>query len=118
MTEADRIRIVHILEAAKESISFAAGKSRINFDTDRQLQMAVVREIEIIGEAAGKVSEETRKKYPEILWLQISNMRNHLAHVYFDIDLDVVWDTLHRNLPLLIKQIEKILSDTQGRGVA
>ncbi len=110
MTEADRIRIVHILEAAKEAIFFAVGKSRVDFDTDRQLQMAVVREIEIIGEAAGKVSEETRSKYPDIPWSKISNMRNHLTHVYFDIDLDIVWDTLHRNLPLLIEQLEKIIA--------
>ena len=110
MTEADHIRISHILEAAKEALSFAEGKSRSDFETDRQLQMAVVREIEIIGEAAGKVSEETKKQYPDIPWPKISNMRNHLAHVYFDVDLDIVWHTLHRNLPLLIKQIEKILS--------
>ena len=111
MLEADRIRVTHILEAAKEALSFTAGKSRLNFETDRQLQMAVVREIEIIGEAAGKVSEETRSKYPDIPWLKIANMRNHLAHVYFDIDLDIVWDTLQQNLPPLVKQIEKILSE-------
>ena len=110
MIEADRIRIVHILEAAKEAVSFSSGKSRSDFEVDRQLQMAVVREIEIIGEAAGKVSQETRNKYPDIPWLMISNMRNHLAHVYFDIDLDIVWGTLHKNLPSLIQRIEKILT--------
>lgn len=109
MIEADRIRIIHILEAAKEALSFAGSKSRLDFETDRQLQMAVVREIEIIGEAAGKVSEETRTKYPDIPWVKISNMRNHLAHVYFDIDLDIVWGTLRQNLPFLIQQIEKVL---------
>ncbi len=110
MIEADHIRITHILEAAKEALSFAEGKSRSDFEADRQLQMAVVREIEIIGEAAGKVSEGTRSRYPDIPWSKIANMRNHLVHVYFDIDLDIVWGTLQSNLPYLVTQIEKILS--------
>lgn len=113
MLEADRVRITHMFEAAKEAVSFASGKSKTDFDLDRQLQMAVVREIEIIGEASGKVSEATRNEYPQISWTQIANMRNHLVHVYFDIDLDIVWSTLNRNLPLLIQQLEQILGKSK-----
>ena len=109
MNEADRIRVVHMLEALKEALSFVKGKSKNDFDLDRQLQMAVVREIEIIGEAASKVSGLTRSRHPHIPWVKIANMRNHLAHVYFDIDLDIVWSTLNVNLPLLAEELQKIL---------
>ena len=110
MIEADRIRLTHMLDASKEAISFTVGKSRFDLESDRKLQMAVTREIEIIGEAAGKVSQATREAYPTIPWINISRMRNHLIHVYFDVDLDILWDTLERNLPALVGQLETILS--------
>ena len=106
-----------MLEASKEALLFIGEKSRFDLEADRQLQMAVTREIEIIGEAAGKVSQETQGKYKDIPWAKISNMRNHLAHVYFDIDLDVVWDTLTRNLPRLISELEAVLSGSSDIGV-
>lgn len=87
MRKHDIIRLRHMLDAAKEAESFVLGKSRTALDTDRMLVLALVKDIEIIGEAASKASEETRLKCPEIPWPDIVNMRNRLIHAYFDVDL-------------------------------
>jgi len=100
-----------MMEAAKEALSFLKGKSRQDLDQNRQLVLAIIREVEIIGEAAGKVSEEVRSQYPQVPWLDIVNMRHHLIHVYFDVDLNIVWDTAVKDLPDLVKALETILSD-------
>ena len=98
-----------MLDAAKEALEFVRGKRRSDLDTDRMLVLSLVKELEIIGEAAGKVSAEVRAQYNAIPWQDISGMRNRLIHVYFDIDLDVVWTTVTKDLPLLKAELEKIL---------
>lgn len=113
MQDKDRFRLLHMMEAAKEALSFLVGKSREDLDKNRQLVLAIIREVEIIGEAAGKVSEEVRSQYPQIPWLDVVNMRHHLIHVYYDVDLDIVWDTAVKDLPGLIKELEAILSDSK-----
>lgn len=110
MLNDDLIRIKHMFDAAKEILSFAKGKSRTDLNKDRMLALALVKEIEIIGEAASKISEKVRAKYPHIPWLDIISMRNHLIHAYFDVDLDVVWNTVTKDLPPLITELEKIIS--------
>ncbi len=84
-------------------------KKRSGLEANRQLTLALVKDIEIIGEAASKVSEETRTKHPAMPWLDIINMRNRLIHAYFDIDLEIVWDTVTKDLPSLIAELEKIV---------
>jgi uncharacterized protein with HEPN domain len=74
------------------------------------LTLSIVKSIEIIGEAATKITKETKEKYPEMPWVNIIAMRNRLIHVYFDIDLDRVWDTVTDDLPPLIAKLEKIIS--------
>jgi len=81
---------------------------------DRLLSLALVRCIEIIGEAASKVSPETRSKYAEVPWADIIGMRHRLVHAYFEIDLGRVCDTLAADLPPLILQLERILSNEGG----
>ena len=110
MLKPDQIRIQHMLDASKEALFFLAGKSKEDLETNRQLILSLVREIEIIGEAASKVSDETKTLFPKIPWAQIINMRNHLIHVYFDVDLDIVWDTTQKDLPLLVESLQKVLS--------
>ena len=78
-------------------------------DTSRMLVLSLVKELEIIGEAAGKVSAEIRSQYGAIPWQDISGMRNRLIHAYFDVDLDVVWTTVTKDLPQLKIDLEKIL---------
>jgi uncharacterized protein with HEPN domain len=99
MQKYDIIRLRHMLEAAKESIHFARNKTRSSLDTDRQLALALVKSIEIIGEAAANVSKEGREETPQIPWQSIISMRNRLIHAYFDINLDIVWQTIYEELP-------------------
>ena len=115
MRRDDLIRLRHMLDAAKEVLSFAKNKSRGDFDSDRMLVLSIVKSIEIVGEAASKVTQETKEIYTELPWANIIAMRNRLIHVYFDIDLDRVWDTVTDDLPPLIASLEKvILQDDRG----
>src|SRR4030043_6500 len=109
MRRDDLIAIRHMLDAAKEVLSFARNKSRGDFDSDRMLVLSIVKSIEIVGEAASKVTQETREMYMELPWANIIGMRNHLIHVYFDIVLDRVWDTITDDLPPLIGSLGKII---------
>lgn len=103
----DRLR--HIVEAAREAIAFADGRSRDDLDEDRQLQLSLVKLVEIVGEAAGRVSPETQAMAPSLPWPKMVAMRNHLAHGYYRIDLDVVWDTVTLDLPALLPEIERLV---------
>lgn len=109
----DEICLRHMLDAAHEASSFAHGCIRSDLDTDRQLVLALVKDIEIVGEAARHTSEEARVQYCEIPWQEIVAMRNRLVHAYFDINLDIVWQTVQQDLPMLIKHLERILSSRQ-----
>ena len=110
MRQDDVIRLQHMLDAAQEAISFAFGKKREDLDDDRMLVLSLVKDIEIIGEAATKVSESCHQEHPEIPWKEIVTMRNRLIHGYFDINLAIVWKTVTEELPLLIQQLQKAIS--------
>ena len=105
----DLIRLRHMWEAAREAIGYATARSREDLDADRLLQHSLVRLLEIVGEAAGGVSDHFRTAYPGIPWRAMVGMRNRLVHAYFDVDLDVVWRTATDELPDLAAQIEPIL---------
>ena len=109
MRKDDRIRLQHMLDAANEALTFIQGKIRTELDNDRMLVLSLIRELEIIGEAASKISAETRSQNTSIPWQDISGMRNRLIHAYFDVDLDTVWSTVSRDLPTLKAELEKIL---------
>jgi uncharacterized protein with HEPN domain len=108
----DFIRLRYMLDAASEAVSFANGKTREDLEPDRMLTLSIIKAIEMIGEAASKVSTEARQSHPEIPWADIVAMRNRLIHVYFDINLDVVWATITDDLPPLIKNLETVLSQS------
>jgi len=110
MRRDDSIRFRHMLDAAKEVMSFAKNKTRKDLDNDRMLTLSLVKSIEIIGEAASKVTDETKKRFPEIPWTNMIAMRNRLIHAYFDIDLDVLWGTIVDDLPPFIEDLEKTIS--------
>ena len=101
----DNTKVKHIIEAANEAISFIKGKVRQDLDKDRKLSLSLVRLLEIIGEAANGLSESFRESHPDIPWNSIINMRNRLIHGYFDINLDVVWQTVTEDLQELIKSL-------------
>ncbi|HEX2189890.1 MAG TPA: DUF86 domain-containing protein [Longimicrobiaceae bacterium] len=110
MRPEDRARLLHMRDAAREAMGFAAGRTREDLDTDRQLLLSIVKDVEIVGEAAGRVSAELRASHPELPWAAVVAMRNRLIHAYFDIDHDIVWDTVTADLPPLLAAVESILA--------
>ena len=109
MRRDDLVRLRHMLDAAREALSFTAGRGRADLDANRMLVLSLVKSIEIVGEAASRVTVETRQEYPAIPWADVVAMRNRLIHAYFDVDLDRVWDTVVSDLPPLIAQLDAIL---------
>ena len=109
LPEADIVRLRHMNDAALEALEFAKDRDRNDLDTDRMLCRAIVHDIELVGEAASKVSLETQEQYPALPWANIISMRNRLIHGYFDIDLDRVWDTIVDDLPPLVAELQRIL---------
>ena len=105
----DEVCLRHMLDAAHEAVSFADGRTRSDLDSDRQLVLSLVKDLEIVGEAARHTSEKTRAQFRDIPWHEIVAMRNRLVHSYFDINLDIVWQTVQQDLPMLIKDLERIL---------
>jgi len=110
MPKNDLIRLRHMLDAAKEAVELAAGKSRHIIENERMLNLSLVRLIEVVGEAANRVSTEGQAKYAGIPWLQIIGMRNRLIHGYDDIDFDILYQTVIEDLPYLIAELEKTLA--------
>jgi uncharacterized protein with HEPN domain len=108
----DLIRIRHMFEAANDALTFAKGRQRSELDRDRQLLLSIVKSIEIIGEAASKVSTSAQEKHSDIPWHAIITMRHRLVHGYFDIDHEVVWQTLLLDLPPLLGQLEAIMQQS------
>ena len=106
----DEIRLRHMLDAAREAVSFAHGRVREDLETDRQLVLSLVKDIEIVGEAAVGITESTRTELADIPWQRIVAMRNRLVHAYFSINLDIVWQTAQQDLPTLVEQLERIVS--------
>ncbi|MBW8039077.1 MAG: DUF86 domain-containing protein [Planctomycetes bacterium] len=111
MFKNDSVRIRHILDSAREAISFADNRSRTDLDTDRKLNLSLVRLLEIIGEAARGISEDFRQNHPDLPWNKMVGMRDRLIHGYFDVNLDVVWETITEDLPDLVAQLEKMVGD-------
>jgi len=102
----DRTRMEHIREAAQEVLDLMEDASRNDLDLDRKLSLAVVRLLEIIGEAASGVSSEFQQAHPELPWAGMISMRNRLIHGYFDVNLDVVWKTVREDLPELLSKLD------------
>jgi len=109
MRKDDAVRLFHMLEAAQEAVSCAENKTRADLNIDRKLVLALVKDIEIIGEAAANVTAERRRELMQIPWNKIVGMRNRLIHAYFEIDLDVLWKTITEDILTLISALEKIV---------
>ena len=109
MREADRIRIFHMVDSARHIVKSIQGQTRDDLSRDRNLSLALLKCFEIIGEAASRVSAETRESHPVIPWSRIIGMRNRLIHAYFEIDYDQVWRTAFEDVPSLLHALEDIL---------
>ena len=104
------IRLQHILDAAREAVAFASPRKRADLDSDRLLNLALMRLLEIIGEAATRVPDAERKKRPAIPWPQIVGMRNRLIHGYDNVNFDTLWDIVTKDLPPLIANLKLALA--------
>jgi uncharacterized protein with HEPN domain len=105
----DQTRLRHMLDAAHEAIEMGRGQHRADLDVDRKLCLSLVHLLEIIGEAAKGVSPHFRQDHSDLPWKKITGMRDRLIHGYFDVNLDVVWQTVTEDLPDLAAQIEEIV---------
>ncbi len=105
------VSLRHMLDHALEAVAMTQGKTRADLDEDRQLNLAIVRLLEIIGEAATRIPKEDQDRYPDISWPEIVSLRNRLIHGYDTVDFDILWEIVNHDLPGLIKSLKKILSE-------
>jgi uncharacterized protein with HEPN domain len=98
-----------MLDHAVEAVEMTHGQSRQDLDTDRKLNLALVRLIEIIGEAAAHVTEPMRERCPGLPWEDIIGMRNRIVHGHDEVDLDILWDVVDLHLPPLIVELRQVL---------
>ena len=105
----DDAYLLDMLLAARDAVEFAAGLTFPQFQQSRLNQNAILKAIEIIGEAAACVSTDTKEAHPEIPWSKIIGMRNRLVHAYFEVNLGRVWQTVQRDVPHLIPLLEPLV---------
>ncbi len=105
-----------MLDHAREALSLVANKDRTAFESDQLLQLAVVRLLEIVGEAAARTSRTIRDQYADIAWGPIVGLRNRLIHGYDTVDLTIVWAILVADLPELVESLEAILEADDALG--
>ena len=109
----DSFYLLHIMNAISDTNDYVRGYKLKDFLDDKKTQDSVIRQIEIIGEAVKNISKGLIKKYPEVKWNDIARTRDKLIHGYFGVDIRLVWDIVRRELPILNRQIEKILKDIE-----
>jgi uncharacterized protein with HEPN domain len=100
-----------MIDTASKAIGFVEGLSREDFDNNELLRLSLTHLLQIIGEAARRVSPDFRSVYPTVPWKAVVGMRSKVVHDYLDVDEDVVWDTVKNDLPFLIVELEKIMSN-------
>ena len=111
MPKPDQGRLLDMQAAIDKAITFTAGRTRGDLDQNDMLALALVRLLEIVGEAARFVPDEIKDTHPEIPWREIAGTRDRLFHGYFAVDLDIVWSIIQTDLPPLAVQIRSILEN-------
>lgn len=107
----DRSRLDHILHAMERIRRYTKDKTFGDFVADDMMYYAVVKNLEIIGEASNMLTDEFRNGHPQTPWKQVNGMRNYIVHEYFQVDNNVVWDTVTNDLPLLEQQVTSYLDE-------
>jgi uncharacterized protein with HEPN domain len=110
----DATRLRHMLDASLEAIELAAERDGSQLEKDRTASLAIVRLVEIVGEAASKVSADTRAGLPEVPWREMLDMRNRVIHAYMDVDLDIVAATIRDDLPPLVDALRRALRENSA----
>ena len=103
--------IGHMLDMSRKAIELSEGVTKTEYDSNETLRLALTHLVQMIGEAAQHVSNDLRKDFPQVPWHEIVGMRHRIVHDYLNVDEDVVWQVVSRDLPYLIKHIENILPD-------
>jgi uncharacterized protein with HEPN domain len=111
MKRHDRVRLRHMADAMDAAMRFVEGRNRSDLESDEMLLFALVRAIEIVGEAASKISDEARAEMPELPWASIVGMRHRLVHAYFEINRDILWTTVTEAVPPLAEHLKALLKD-------
>lgn len=111
MNPSDAVRIRHIIQAGESALRFIAGRDPADLTGDEMFRFALVRAIEIIGEAASRVSPETRQQLPSVPWSDAILMRNRLIHAYFDINHTILWKTVTEDIPALLSMLRTAISE-------
>ncbi len=111
----DRQRLLDILEAARLLASFQERRNRLDLRAEPLLQSGFLHQLFVIGEAASRISPSLKERYHEVPWRAISGFRNYIAHEYFSLDLDIVWQTVVADVPALRTQVEEILRQEDFR---
>jgi uncharacterized protein with HEPN domain len=106
-----RVCLQQMLDHAREAIELVRGMHRQDLDRERVVQLALVRLIEIVGEAGRRVEVEDRRRYELIPWTELIGMRSRLIHGYDQVDLGVLWEVVTVDLPVLVKELERILAE-------
>ena len=114
MNKDNKVYLTHIFDAIDKIEKYTEGKNSKEFMSNSMVQDAVIRQIEIIGEAAKRVSSTIRKSNPKIPWKDIAGMRDKLIHGYFGVDLDAVWETVKKDVPVLKQQVADIMKKYNG----
>jgi uncharacterized protein with HEPN domain len=108
-----KFRIQDILQAICDIESFIQGVSEDQFKNDKKLQYAVMRALEIIGEASASIPEDIKNQFNEIPWRLMKDMRNKLAHEYFGADISIIWSTIHNNLIPLKNEFQDLVKKSK-----
>jgi len=111
MKKADAVYLKHIRDAISRIEEYTKAVGYDNFVKNNLIQDGVIRQLEIIGEATKRLSTEFKNKYPNIPWKDVAGMRDKLIHDYLGVDIDAVWDTVKKDIPILKKEVKKILSE-------
>lgn len=111
MKKADAVYLKHIRDAISRIEEYTKAVGYDDFVKNNLIQDGVIRQLEIIGEATKRLSNEFKNKYPHIAWKDIAGMRDKLIHDYLGVDLEAVWDTVKKDVPLLKKEVKKILGE-------
>ena len=117
MLPTERDRLSHVLEAAVDVMEFCTGRSRADLDHDRMLRRALIQCLEVIGEASTHISPETRAQLSGLPWREMRGMRNFLAHAYYRVDLDILWETVTQDVPTLAAALRQVLTPLDASGL-